>query len=181
MADDFQSCLLGLSKEVYGSEYNSHLLAQYELYVEMADRVSERRQAANTYFLTINTALVAMLGIAWSSAIGVLMSTWFIVVGVGGMILCYSWYRLLRSYRDLNSGKFKVIHAIESCLPLRPYDAEWARLGRGRDSKLYLPFTGIETKVPWVFFFLYMVIIVINPGKPPALLGDSQSLTFAGA
>ena len=35
-------------------------LEQYKLYVEMADRISSRRQNANSFFLSINTAIVAL-------------------------------------------------------------------------------------------------------------------------
>ena len=32
-----------------------------------------------------------------------------------------TWARGIRSYREINSAKFKVIHAIERRLPLAPY------------------------------------------------------------
>ncbi|CAD7855405.1 MAG: hypothetical protein [Olavius algarvensis Gamma 1 endosymbiont] len=67
------------------------------------------------------------------------------------------WYRLVRSYRDLNSTKYKVIHEIEKSLPISPYDAEWEAVGRGEDPKLYSPFTHIEVFIPWVFIVLYFV------------------------
>src|SRR2546426_1964670 len=37
-------------------------LEQYKLYVEMADRISARRQTANEFFLSVNTVIVALLG-----------------------------------------------------------------------------------------------------------------------
>jgi hypothetical protein len=80
------------------------------------------------------------------------------VVAAAGVVLCYSWYRLVRSYKDLNSGKFKVVHAIESRLPASPYDAEWEAVGRGEDKNLYLPFTHIEIRIPWVFAALYVLL-----------------------
>ena len=159
--DDLQRDLKGVPKETYGSEYGAHLLEQYKLYVQMADKISERRQTSNAFFLTINTSLVAMLGVVWSPADRLIGPAWYVIVGVLGLIICFSWYRLLRSYRDLNSGKFRVVHAIEHHLPIRPYDAEWTSVGRGENPKLYLPFTHIETKVPWVFFVLYLVVILI--------------------
>ena len=42
-------------------KWRSLLIDQYKLYVEMADRVSSRRAAANTYFLSLNTAVVALV------------------------------------------------------------------------------------------------------------------------
>lgn len=161
MAKDLDDDLKGVPREAYGGDHEAHLLEQYKLYVEMADKISERRQAANTFFLTINTALVAMLGVVWPRAEGLIGTVWYSIVGIAGLLLCYSWYRLMKSYRDLNSGKFRVVHAIERYLPIRPYDAEWTSLGRGKDPKLYLPFTHIETKVPWIFFSVYVGLIVI--------------------
>ena len=77
------------------------------------------------------------------------------VVAIAGVILCFTWYRLVRSYRDLNTAKFKVIHEIERRLPLSPYDAEWEAVGGGDDSKLYLPFTHVEKFIPWIFMALH--------------------------
>ena len=162
MPGDLEKIIIGLPREAYGSNYETHLLEQYKLYVQMADKISERRQTANTYFLTINTALVALLGIVWPATEKLVDVLWYVIAGLAGMILCYSWYRLLRSYKDLNSGKFRVVGVIEKYLPLRPYDAEWESLGRGKNSKLYLPFTHIEAKIPWVFFALYLGVIAIS-------------------
>src|SRR5256885_4461010 len=39
-------------------------LEQYKLYVEMADRISSRRLTANSFFLTINSAIIALGGYA---------------------------------------------------------------------------------------------------------------------
>ena len=46
----------------YPPEYYSHALEQYKLSVEMADRVSQRRQSANVFFLTVSSSLIAFLG-----------------------------------------------------------------------------------------------------------------------
>jgi hypothetical protein len=128
-----------------------HLLEQYKLYVEMADRISARRQSANSYFLTINTVLLGFTGYVTPKD----SSNYLWLLGLAGIALCYSWYRLIRSYRDLNNAKFKVIHAIEKRLPLSPYDAEWEAMGQGKNPRLYKPFTHIETSVPWVFLMLH--------------------------
>jgi len=135
-------------------KYQAHLLDQYKLYVEMADRISARRQSANSYFLTINTGLVGLIGYVTTKD----TSNYLWLVAAAGIALSYLWYRLIRSYRDLNSGKFKVIHFIEKRLPLNPYDAEWEAIGRGEDSKLYKPSTHIEMGVPWVFMLLHAII-----------------------
>lgn len=149
--------LKGADKTKYGSEYDKHLFEQYKLYVEMADRISARRALANTFFIGVHTALITAFtvllkeGILARSSMGYLP---FIAVWV----LCYVWWRIVKSYRQLNSGKFKVVHEIEDMLPLAPYAAEWAALGEGKDEKLYLPLTHVENWVPVTFGFLYLLL-----------------------
>lgn len=82
--------------------------------------------------------------------------------GICGLVLCYVWYRIVRSYKELNSGKFFVVQEIEKMLPIKPYNAEWKCLGEGKNPKLYLPFTRIEITVPWIFFVIYILILGWN-------------------
>ncbi len=134
------------------------LLEQYKLYVEMADRISQRRQSANNYFLTINTFLLSFFAF-FSNGISSI-SLLIFLISLAGITLCYVWYRLIKSYQGLNSGKFKVIHEMEKLLGYAPYDIEWEKLGRGENKKLYLPFTNIEPYIPGVFGVLYIVAIL---------------------
>lgn len=136
------------------------LLDQYKVYVEMADRISARRQIANTYALSINSALIALVGYLASQkgAASLTDGGLFWTVAIAGMVLNYVWYRMIRSYSDLNTAKFLVIHEIEKRLVISPYDAEWEAVGRGNDKSLYLPFTHIEKWIPWVFFGLHTAV-----------------------
>ena len=158
--DKLATSLSGVSPDQYGAHYREHVLELYKVYLEMADKISERREKANSFFLALNAALIAVLakdalGPSSGSARGV-----EVIVPVAAIVLCYLWHRIVRSYRDLNSAKFKVIHGIERLLPLRPYDAEWEMVDRGRNPDLYLPFTHIEIIVPWVFMCLHAIMTV---------------------
>ena len=155
----YEETILGRSEVDYGDQYESHVLAQYQMYVGMADRISARRQTANSFFLPINTALVGLVGDLSLGRTQPGVDS-FVAVGLAGMVLCYLWYRIIRSYRDLNTAKFKVVHEMEKLLPLRPYDAEWDAVGRGKDANLYKPFTHVEIAVPWVFFTLHLLLVV---------------------
>ena len=155
--------ITNISRDKYGERYTEHVIKIYELYVEMADHISTRRQAANSFFLTINSAVVALVGyvnIIAESDKGT--AIFYALVALAGMTISYLWYRLVLSYKQLNSGKFKVIHAIEKMLPIRPYDAEWNVLGQGKNPSLYKPFTHIEVVVPWVFFFLHATVLTVS-------------------
>ena len=155
-----QKELLKITEAEYGQNYRAHCLEIYKLYVTMADNISVRRQTTNSFFLTINTALIAFLGYV-KPGIGQYAEYLVWLNTPVGVVLCYCWYRLIRSYRELNSGKFKVIHAIEQHLPLSPYDAEWELLGRGKDLRQYLPFTRVEMYVPLVFLSIYAMTFFI--------------------
>jgi hypothetical protein len=154
---------LGILREqesAYGESYKEHYLKIYSIYLTMADKISERRQSANSFFLTINTAVVALVSYIQLDQQESQISIFYCLISIAGMLICYMWYRLVLSYKQLNSGKFKVIHDIEQNLPLAPYDAEWEMLGKGEDPKKYLPFTHIEIFVPWVFFGLHSFVFV---------------------
>ncbi len=157
---DIDSELFKIEKSDYGDNYQAHYLEQYKLYVEMADRISIRRQSANTFFLSVNTAIIAVIGYIQLGQSAGTSKAFYWLVSLAGMTLCYSWYRLIRSYKDLNSGKFRVVHAIEKRLPIALYDAEWTSLEKGKNPKLYHPFTKIEMIVPWIFFVLHFSVLL---------------------
>jgi len=154
--------LFPVTPEAYGAKYHDHVFEQYKLYVEMADRISARRATANTFFLTANTVLVSMLGALFGTALATTAPRprWLIVFGVGGMLFCFAWWRLVYAYRQLTNGKFQVIEAIEARLPLALFQAEWKVLGEGKDPKRYRPLTDVETSVPCIFSFMHGLILI---------------------
>lgn len=139
----------------HNEKWYSHLLDQYKLYVEMADRISQRRTTANSYFLSVNSAILAFVGYLTQKD-----STEFLwLLAVAGVTLTLLWYSIIVSYRNLNTAKWGVVHEIEKRLPISPYDAEWEAVERGNNSKLYRPISRIEAGVPWVFFTLHLIVI----------------------
>lgn len=157
-------------REEYESsdKYRDHLLEQYKAYAESAQKNFDRRNTANTFFLTINTALVTILGYFQIKQAGNFEIGSHVLIASAGIAICYMWYRLIRSYKDLNTAKFKVIHEIEKQLPIRPFDAEWEAVGRGQDPKRYLPFTHVELYIPFVFLCLHLVALVIALSGMPS-------------
>jgi hypothetical protein len=156
--DDIEEHLFHITEDSYGPTYKSHLIEIYKLYVEMADRVSSRRQAANSFYLTVNTAII---GAATFFQVSTgLVGLW--LVAVAGAALCLMWIRNIQSYKDLNSGKFHVINKIETRLPIAPYDVEWEVLQRGKTKSIYRPFHTVERYVPQIFIVLYLCIIVLS-------------------
>jgi hypothetical protein len=97
---------------------NPDVLDQYKLAVEMADRVSGRRGAANGFYLTAASALLA-------TSEGLSLA----VAAIAGMALSLAWWAQLTSYRNLNAAKWKVIGNLEKELSAQP------SLTSGRSSK----------------------------------------------
>ncbi|MCP4267495.1 MAG: hypothetical protein GY777_18350 [Candidatus Brocadiaceae bacterium] len=147
------------AEQEYGDLYKQHILEIYKTYLETAEKISSRRQSANSYFLTINTAIIGIVGYV---QLGNNSSRFYWFVGIAGILLCFTWYRLVRSYRDMNTGKFKVIHEIEKKLPISPLDSEWEVLGRGKDKTKYLQFTVIESRVPLIFAGIHFFVVVCS-------------------
>lgn len=131
---------------------------QYKLYVQSALEISQRRNSANTYFLTINTFLFTALGGASVAGLEVLQLGWVFFISMAGIVLCYYWFRLIQSYKGLNKGKFKIIHQMEERLPVKLFKDEWDILGE--DSTKYHLVTDVEMKIPWVFSALYIVLFL---------------------
>ncbi|SRR6266481_6127442 len=159
-AEDIQKMLFVSASDKYGDRYIEHLLEQYKIYIASAEKISDRRQKANEFFLGLNTALVALLGFVATKMDRDDIAAILVLAALAGITMCYLWYRIIRSYDGLNSGKFRVIHAIEVRMPLALYDTEWEMLGRGENKKIYWPFTKIERRVPWIFIVIYALLIV---------------------
>jgi hypothetical protein len=156
---------------------------QYKLAVEMADRTSARRAGANSFFVTLNAALAALVAILGSArktpprantpsfdAFGLSLAA------VAGIVLSITWWALLRYYRRLNGAKFAVINEMETRLPEHPYTREWEILHPDEAAEPTEPRASgikdwlrrerhreasvVEQVVPFVFALLYLALIV---------------------
>ena len=142
--------------------YSSALMEQYKLYVELADRVSQRRGIANSFFLLLNSTAVVILG-SLGISLDKLAPGWLVFPTIVLGCLCGVWFYVVKSYGQLNSGKWQVVGVMEERLPASPWrQAEWqAALGAGEDRSLYWPLTHVEKWVPLVFGLLYVGMFVI--------------------
>ncbi|WAL74384.1 hypothetical protein OU787_24530 [Kitasatospora sp. YST-16] len=139
--------------------YRAAVLEQYKLCVEMADRVSARRNLANTFFLTLHSGLLVFLGTWLSQEHRRSVPAALVVVAALVLVgMCAAWWFTLRAYQQLNRGKFQVIGALEERLPARAFvAAEWRALGEGRDWRVYLPLGRVERWVPVLFALAYLL------------------------
>ncbi|RPE38674.1 hypothetical protein EDD90_1594 [Streptomyces sp. Ag109_O5-1] len=145
---------------VGGEKYQAAVLEQYKLYVEMADRISSRRSLTNTFFVTINTGFLAAMGAVSRSALRDAPAWGLTLITIVALCQCAVWFMLIRSYKQLNGAKYKVIGELEKRMPALLYsDAEWAELGEGKSFRDYAPLTHVELWVPASFAALYVVTV----------------------
>ena len=119
-----EATLFGEHRE---AEYDGEsLLIQYRLFVETSEALVLRRQSVNTFFLSVNSLVLAGAGLLLrdgdSSNVEAVV---LIVLALGGASLCFIWRRSITSFQQLSRGKFDVIHELERKLPARMFAAEW--------------------------------------------------------
>lgn len=167
----------GAEEEARGD--GRELLEIYKLHVEMADRVSQRREGANRLFVTLLSAMIVLMAAVLRFGTGMeAVAIEFVVVVLTATVLslAVSWFIVIRSYRQLNTGKFDVLQQLEGKLPFAFYRMEWERLEEGKDPGRYWKLTVVETFLPVIFAALSLAVCIFvflgfqpaAPGSPPS-------------
>ena len=152
-----------MEPEKYGDNYQAHLMDQYKLYVEMADRISQRRDQSNRFYAGLVSAIIALLVVM--GRLGVSGDSWslaLLTAGLLGASLSVIWFINLGSYRVLNSAKFRVINEMEALLPYAGYMAEWAYLRPTEGPARYFQLSRIERYVPLLILALFVGIVAYS-------------------
>lgn len=141
----------------------SERLQIYKLHAELADRVSQRREGANRLYVSLLVGLVLFLATLIRFGIGEVAEGLVICsIGMFGGLLSASWYVVIRSYRQLNTGKFKALHELEQELAYPFFKREWDLLAEGKDISRYWKLTVVETSLPIIFGLLFFGLIVYS-------------------
>jgi hypothetical protein len=80
-----------------------------------------------------------------------------------GVLSAVVWYLLLRSYRDLNTAKFAVIHEVEKALPIQLFADEWKTLKQDPVThwrKRYAELGSVERIAPVLFAAINIILAV---------------------
>ena len=135
----------------------------YKVMVASSEALVNRRQAVNTFFLTINGALLTADGLV-AQNVGTyrLSGVALLVIAIAGVVLCAAWRSLIKSFGQLNGGKFKVINTMERRLEAAVFSAEWEALGRGENPNIYRSFTSREIWVPIALIWIHLAAVVIS-------------------
>ena len=138
------------------------LLEIYKLHAELADSVSKQRSTANRFYMLVLSGLAVLFSAFLQRKNGVPLEWLMIGFGLFGMLLAAAWYIVIRSYRQLNSGKFKALHELEEKLAYPFFKREWDLLAEGKEQKTYWRLTVVETFVPVIFFFCFAALLVLG-------------------
>ena len=141
------------------------LLELYKLHAELADRVIQRREGANRLYAGLLTGFTAFaIALLRFGAFHALMDTVLFIGGAVGASLSVSWYIVIRSYRQLNTGKFRALHELEKKLPYPFFTREWELLAEGKDRSRYWKLTVVETGLPVTFLVLSCLLMAFSMG-----------------
>lgn len=136
------------------------LLEIYKTYHDSIEKVAEKRQNANSFFLTLNPGILALIGFLFQNVAPALLKPLYLILPIIGIISGVFWLKLVNSYRQLNKGKFEVLYELEEDLPYAVYKKEWDKLGKGKNPKIYKPLTSIEKFIPKTFIVLYCLLSI---------------------
>ncbi len=139
--------------------YVDYCLEQYRIYLHIFNSTNERRQKSNEFFLGLNAAIIGILGYVETKSIPH-ANIVFMLIPFVGITIGYCWYKIIKSYRQMNKAKFQILHTLEQQLPVKLFETEWIVLGKGQDKKKYHPLSEIEKIIPITFILLYIAILV---------------------
>ena len=104
------------------------LLDQYKLFSTTAENLINRRQNANSFYISANTAIITIGGTIFAlGSDGDLIWKLIVVLAltIPGVLLNISWKNILQAYYINNQAKMRILSLIEKKLSVSLYDAEW--------------------------------------------------------
>jgi len=138
------------------------LLEIYKLHAELADSVSKQRGTANRFYMLVLSGFSVLFSAFLQRENGIPVGWLMIGFGLLGVFLTAAWYIIIRSFRQLNSGKFRALQELEEKLAYRFFKREWELLKEGTERKTYWRLTVVETFVPSIFGGCFLVLIGIG-------------------
>ena len=138
------------------------LIEIYKLHAGLADSVSRQRGTTNRFYILLMSGLSVLFSALLQLRNGGPLGGLMVGFGLLGTSLAVAWYIHIRSYRQLNSGKFKPLHELEEKLAYPFFKREWELLEEGENPNKYWKLTVVETFVPIIFFSLFAAVLLIG-------------------
>lgn len=134
---------------------------QFQFAMEHVEKLLDRRQTNTSFYLSINTGILALIGIVLSSS--KLAFSWnlasILLLAFAGFAVCWVWRSLLHQYEVLLDWWYARLRELEEQLPipLRLVTREYQDLYTG-SSKIGM--TRREFYLSWTMSVLYSVVAI---------------------
>lgn len=134
---------------------------EYKFFAQSTQYLSERRQAATQTYLSVNTAIFAVLafllkdyGIREERFIVVCIPLFFV-----GILACWIWYKIIMQYKGLIGWRYEQLMDMEKKIGKchQIYNNEWEKYFKPVVGKEKYGFSRLERLLPIMFFLLYML------------------------
>lgn len=159
---------------------------EFKLFYDSAEKVTDRRNAANRWNYSICIAIVGAIAAIISSSLG---KPAFLLTGIGSVVFlagmatvyCTLWIGQIRDLKELNNAKFTVINEMasfvsfgdgnnEKLISYKPFEKEWDALKKAKIAEkvnsiniIALKSSNIEYLIPKAFRVIFVLIIVAVP------------------
>lgn len=138
-----------------GEERETTVLEQWKFYGQSTQQVSNRRLKNNRFYLRLLIALLGVAGIG--NTLNLVAPVGVFIIGMIGLSFSVLWAFHILSYKQLNSGKYRVLWSLAEELPYDPFRIEWERLKEGTEPDVYIKHTTVEVWWPRVFGAFYAI------------------------
>ena len=133
------------------------LLEEYKIMLDTSERMMDRRQGTNSFYITLCTAMLTVIvGFVATKANTFAWSAVTFVISGMMLFICDNWKRTLEAYGLSNQAKYEVLNKIEEKLPASIFNSEWKY---GKSIK-YSSYSKRESKVPLIFSVLFILIMI---------------------
>ena len=151
----------------HGTEFDEtqrkELFEYYKLLAQHGEQQAQRRQQVNSFFVSINSFLIAGVGIFTKDAFAqsqhhhavVGVAVCVCVLGTTGIIVCRNWSGLIRNYAHLVQANMRVATELEKHLLAAMYTATHAF-----HSHHVRSLTTIESRVAHAIGLIHLLIVV---------------------
>jgi hypothetical protein len=134
---------------------------EYQFLAQSTQHLSDRRQAITQTYLTVNTAIFALLALTLQHGE---LKRWFFLLTIVplftvGVMAGVMWLKMIGQYTDLIRWRYDQLMAMEQSMPEchQVYRKEWKSFASPRKGKEAFGFSQVEMWLPRLFIILYLV------------------------
>ena len=122
----------------------------YKIFVESAEKISEKRANLNNIYLTFSLALFSFISVSK------LNQVYFYILNILGILMSIIWFITIDNYSKRNKVKYEIINEYENKNKLKWFSEEEKRIS------VLTNLTFLEKLLPIAFIIIHIIIIFIN-------------------